>query len=402
MHVHRNCGTDSIVPETVITAMMETNDLSVISLLADMGNAEVKPSREDLAKVNGRHSPLSKPGRIVQWDAEWHWDATYEQFGHQALGGHLVLLGLNQASQMWEESPWRILDWAKKQNAVRGFAHFQYLSDNIPSQLNCCIPIDYPVEAALSNIDFISEDVYSSTMPDAGGFNAEAAMYAYYKLLNCGFKIGLAAGTDYPCNGNEPLGALLTYVKVDGELTYNKWINGIRDGKTVVSRNGHREFLDLVLGGNKGPGDELAVDSATTVNVEVKWTATEDLAGQVDIVHNGKAIKSEWVEVKRGEEVVIKTLVRFDNSGWICARRINKGEHQLHTASVFVSVAQKPIRASRSDALFFVAWIDNLLEKTKPGQAWARYFNKDRKIIRNRYKSARDIYQKIARESTIN
>ena len=132
----------------------------MISVLADMGNGEVKDSKADLPKVTGKMQPQSKDNRIIHWDTEWHWDATYSNFSNQALGGHLVLLGLKEAKQIWDESPYKILDWAAKQNAVKGFAHMEYLNDEIQDELNCCIPIDYPVEAALGTIDFISEDVY--------------------------------------------------------------------------------------------------------------------------------------------------------------------------------------------------------------------------------------------------
>ncbi|HTE29195.1 MAG TPA: hypothetical protein VK666_02390, partial [Chryseolinea sp.] len=198
IHVHRNCGDKKVLPESELPQMMAENDLDVISLLADMGNGEVLNSKEDLLKVDGKLAPQSKSGRTLQWDAEWHFDATYSNFDHQALGGHLVLLGLKEAHQIWEESPYKILDWARKQGAVTGFCHFQYLNDKVQNELNCCIPIDYPVEAALGTFDFVSEDVYGVGSPGAGWFDSESAMNAYYKLLNCGFRLGLAAGTDYP------------------------------------------------------------------------------------------------------------------------------------------------------------------------------------------------------------
>ncbi|HTF20962.1 MAG TPA: CehA/McbA family metallohydrolase, partial [Chryseolinea sp.] len=221
IHVHRNCGDKKVLPESELPQMMEENDLDVISLLADMGNGEVLYSKEDLLKVNGRAAPESKSNRLIQWDAEWHYDATFSTFEHQALGGHLVILGLKEAHQIWEESPSKILEWARKQGAVAGFCHFQYLNDKVQNDLNCCIPIDYPVEAALGTFDFVSEDVYGVGSPGAGWYDSEAAIHAYYKLLNCGFRLGLAAGTDYPCNENEPLGTLLTYVQIkDRSLTY--------------------------------------------------------------------------------------------------------------------------------------------------------------------------------------
>jgi hypothetical protein len=127
----------------------------------------------------------------------------------------------------------------------------------MPDSLNCCIPVDLPVEAALGNLDFVSVDVYGAYSPNNGNYFSNPAMETYYKLLNCGIRLGLAAGTDFPCNELEPLGTVLTYAQVDGNLSYNKWIEGIRSGRTLISRIGNTEFLDLKVNGSKGPGEEI-------------------------------------------------------------------------------------------------------------------------------------------------
>ncbi|MEO5891808.1 MAG: CehA/McbA family metallohydrolase [Ferruginibacter sp.] len=400
IHVHLNCGDGTIeLPENKLAGMMETNDLAVISLLADMGNGEVKDSKRDLPKVNGSDAAQSRPGRIIHWDTEWHWDATYSNFNHQALGGHLVLLGLKEAKQIWEESPYKILDWAKKQQAVKGFAHFEYLNDSIQHQLNCCIPVDYPVEAALGNIDFVSEDVFGTTSPNNGNYNSEAAINAYYKLLNCGFRPGLAAGTDYPCNNNEPLGTLLTYVKVKDKLTYAKWIKGIKEGRTVVSRNGHNEFIELKANGKYSSGDEIKIKNKGTVNIEVKWTANKLLSGKVELVSNGKVVTTMSGTAQPGKPMMLKAMLPFTKSGWICARRMDDKGHQLHSAAIYVNVDDKPVRASAEDAEFFIAWIDHILQQTAPGGAWDRYFTKDVPVIKERYQKARAVYEQILKES---
>ncbi|HYG36062.1 MAG TPA: hypothetical protein VEC99_14830, partial [Clostridia bacterium] len=93
MHVHRSCGGSPQSVSSIYNAMVNA-DLHIVSLLADMGNGEVQNPLTDLPKVNGQNDPISTSGRIVHWDAEWHWDATYTQFPHQALGGHVVALGL--------------------------------------------------------------------------------------------------------------------------------------------------------------------------------------------------------------------------------------------------------------------------------------------------------------------
>jgi hypothetical protein len=387
IHVHRSCNGGPAIPVSELRTRMEVNDLAVISVLSDMGNSEAQDRVEDLQKVNGNDAPQSGPGRIIHFAAEWHWDANQWESPHQALGGHLVLLGLTEAHKIWDESPYKILDWAKKHDALSGFAHMQYLNDHIQNKLNCCIPIDYPVEAALGTIDFVSEDVN-------GG---DPAVHAYYKLLNCGFRLGLAAGTDYPCNGGAPFGTLLTYVQInDGKLTYQKWIEGIKKGNTVVSRNGHNEFLEMKINGKYEPGDEIDIKNKGTVTIEVKWTAVKELTGRIELVSNGKVVATQIGTTKPGEPLILKTTQEFTKSSWICARRMDEKGHQSHTAPIYITVKNKPVRASAEDAEYFVKWIDNILEKIAPGGAWSRYYTQNLEDVMKRYRQSREIYSGIA------
>jgi len=391
IHIHRNCGdVTSIISETELTAMMEPNDLAVISVLADMGNGEVKDSRSDLPKVNGADAGYSKPGRIVHWDAEWHFDPAGVTFENKALGGHIILLGLKEAHQIWDESPYKILEWGKSQDAIMGFCHLQYLNDTIQNDLTCCIPVDYPVEAALGTIDFLSEDVWVN----------DASINAYYRLLNCGFRLGWAAGTDFPCNESRPFGSLLTYVQVkDLPMTYRKWIEGIKNGRTVITTNGHVEFLDLKINGVNGPGDEIKLKGKETVEIDVNWTSVKTLTGQIEIVCNGKVIAKMDGTAKSGEPVQMKISLKVNQSSWICARRMDENGHQSHTSPVYMTVRNAPVRASAEDARYFVKWIDNILVNITPGGPWNQYFTSDLDTVQKRYQKARGIYEKIAAES---
>jgi hypothetical protein len=391
MHVHRNCGeVTGIIPDFKIAEMMELNDLAVVSLLADMGNTEVKPSEIDLPKVTGNDAKESRPGRIIHWDAEWHFDPAGVTFEKQAIGGHLVLLGLKKAHQIWEESPYKILEWAEAQDAVTGFCHMQYLNDQFPDELNCCTPLDFPVEAALGTIDFLAEDVWMN----------DAAVSMYYKLLNCGFRLGWVAGTDFPCNNSEPIGSLLTYVQVkDSPLTYKKWIEGIKKGRTVVSLNGHNEFLDLKVNDNSGPGDEINLKQRGIVSVKVMWMAATELTGSIELVYNGSVVATREGTAKFGNPLLLKMTMEIQESGWVCARRMNENGHQSHTAPVYISVHNKPVRASAEDAAYFVDWIDKMIRKTSPNQDWNRYFANDLNEVQNRYRQAKAIYEEIKSEA---
>lgn len=394
MHVHRNCGGDSITPVKDLIKEMEVNDLMFLTVLADMGNGEVKDSEIDLARVTGGDAPESTSERVVRFDAEWHWDPEWVTFENKALGGHIIFLGLKEARQIWEESLYKVLEWGRKQNAVSGFAHMQHLDGTVQDNLTCCIPIDYPVEAAMGTIDFISEDIRGS----------ESVLSAYYRLLNCGFRLGLAAGTDYPCNHillpyKEPLGTLLTYVKIEGSPDYKKWAEGIKYGRTVISRNRNNEFLDLTVNGNCGPGDDIRAKEKADVSVVVKWTAKKQLFGRIELIRNGEVVAVQPGTSLPGEPLVLEVEQEFEKSGWLCARRMDENGHQSHTGAVYVTVDYMPVRASAGDAEYFVSWIDNLLENISPGGRWHKYYKNDYQEVRHRYIEARKIYRQISEEA---
>jgi hypothetical protein len=387
MHAHRSCGGSPVSVAGIYSTMVASN-LAVVLLLADMGNGEVQDPTTDLPLVNGQDASVSTTNRLVHWDAEWHWDATYDQYAHQALGGHVVLLGLTNAYQIWSEYTYPIFQFAHRQGGLAGFCHLQYLDDDFPQFLSCCTPIEYPVEVALGSCDFIAEDV-------TGG---DSAIHAYYRLLNCGFRPGFAGGSDYPCGSN--IGQTLTYVQIpSGPLTYRNWIQGLAAGRTVVSRSGHNEFLNLKVNGTAGPGDEIQLTNAGPVSVTAQWSAVAKLSGTIELVKNGVVVGSLAANVTASSPATFSANIAFTNSGWLCARRMNNGAHALQTAAVFVTVNHAPVRASVDDAQFYVQWMDNLLALTSPGSAWSSYFVTNRAQAQARYTAARTVYQQIAREA---
>jgi hypothetical protein len=396
-HVHRGmlCGRDNaktMLSPAELLSMMEPNDLDVISVLADVGNGEIRDAADDLQLITGRDHEVSTPHRLVHWDAEWHFDPKGVTFEQKALGGHLVALGLQSGHPIYDETTHPIIAWVQAQGGVVGFAHMQYLKDGIPADLDCCQPLEYPVEVALTPRVFLMEDVRGS----------DTAIAAYYRLLNSGFRPGLAAGTDYPCYENEPvpLGDLLTMVHIpDGQLTYRKWIDGIADGRTVVSRNGHDEFIDLKVNREAGPGDEIRLASAGSVDVEVTWTSRTAAEGSIEVVQDGAVVAAQRATVSPGSPGRLTASLKVTRSGWICARRMGEREHQSHTAAVFVTVGGRPVRASVDDPEYFVRYIDNLLEKTAENGAWGMYFRTEREAAHARYRAAKAVYERIASEA---
>ncbi len=402
-HLHRGIGCgrsnekEMLTPQQLLD-MMKVNNLAVICVLADAGNGEIEYADQDLKMITGKDNPVSTPDRIVHWDAEWHYDPQGVTFERKVIGGHLILLGLKHGGQPFAQYTYPIFTWAKEQGGIAGFAHMQYLPfafypppDGIPLSLDCCAPLEYPVETALGSASFLTEDV-------RGG---DSALEAYYRLLNTGFRPGLAAGTDYSCNDNEPLGTLLTYVRIpDGHLTYEKWIEGLAAGRTVVSRNAHNEFVDLKVNGMAQPGDEVRLEGAGPVRVRVEWRSVQKNLGRIEVVQNGAVVASQTAEVAPGSPAAFETTLTFRHSGWLATRRMDwQTGHRTHTGAVFVIVKGEPIRASAADARFFVSWIDNLLKQTSPGGNWSGFLSKDRDAAQKRYREARAIFVKRAAEA---
>lgn len=390
MHVHRSCGT-APVPVSQIFTDMTNRDLAVVSLLADSGNGEVQNATTDLPKVNGGDDPSSTASRIIHWDVEWHWDPIFTQYAHQVLGGHIVQLGMTSAQTTVAEYTFQLFQQAHQQNAIAGFAHFQYLGDGFPTTLDCCTPLEYPVEVALGSCDFISEDVTGS----------DSAIRAYYRLLNCGFRPGWAGGSDYPCSA--AIGDVITYVKVANGLTYRKWIDGIKAGHTVVSRNAHNEFLDFSVNASAGPGDEIQLPAGGgNVQLAVQWSANQALAGTIELVRNGVVIASVPAAVDSTHPATVNVTAQVPASSWIVARRMSDRGHEVHTAAVFVTVGGAPVRASVDDANFYVAWMDELLVRTSPGGPWNQFFPTSLAAAQARYQSARAVFQQIAADAAAN
>ena len=57
----------------------------------------------------------------------------------------------------------------------------------------------------------------------------------WYHTLNAGFRTRISGETDFPCISDDRVGLARSYAKVDGPLTYRKWLDAVRDGRSYVS-----------------------------------------------------------------------------------------------------------------------------------------------------------------------
>jgi hypothetical protein len=167
----------------------------------------------------------------------------------------------------------------------------------------------------------------------------------------------------------------------------------------VVTTNGHVEFLALEINDLATPGDEIKSSKGEPLQIEVTWTSNRELTGSIELVCNGKVVAAYPGTVRPGEPVTMHATLSIRESSWICARRMDDTGHQSHTAPVFVSVDNMPVRASADDANYFIGWIDNLIENTSPGGPWCRYFSSDLDVVQGRYRKARAVFEKISAEA---
>jgi len=176
----------------------------------------------------------------------------------------------------------------------------------------------------------------------------------YYKLLNCGFRLPVSAGTAAGVKPN-PTGFNRAYVRLDVPLTYSAYMNGFKTGRSFAT-NGPMIFLDVQ---GVGPGEELRIlDGDTRIEVTVTVFSAQPLA-RLNLVHNGRAINVvDLKHVASGEEWTwTGTIELDDHSGWLAAHVESAQEliRFAHTSPIWIEHPKRWV--SERDAAYFSKWI---------------------------------------------
>lgn len=185
----------------------------------------------------------------------------------------------------------------------------------------------------------------------------------YYRLLNCGFRLGVSGGSAI---GVMPLpaGYNRTYAQIDGPLTAEKLWAAIRDGRTFATSG---PMLSLTADGQP-IGSTLSLTSGNDHSVAVRAVVESiDKLESLELVHNGAVVHS--VNLTSQTEMPIRAVAEFslkpDRSGWVAARALFRAPdgllRQAHTSPVYISVDDQPV-ASAADARYMLRWIQRLEE----------------------------------------
>lgn len=194
----------------------------------------------------GKTSELSTADHLMRYDVE------VSGFPSSHCG-HLTLLRLKEDDypgteriEDWPTFDLPILKWAKQQGGVVGFAHsgfgLQLPGRELPNyrvpQFNGIGANEYVVDVTHDAVDFISTVDTPATWE----------LNIWYHTLNCGYRTRISGETDFPCIYGQKVGLGRSYVKLDGKLDYDAWVDGVRDGRCYVS-DGSSHLMDFRING---------------------------------------------------------------------------------------------------------------------------------------------------------
>src|SRR5262249_21463110 len=162
-----------------------------------------------------------------------------------------------------------------------GFVSYTHSAQNMADPyLGAYTGKGLPVDAALGKID--SMDLNNSY---------PACVPLWYRLLNCGFHLSASAGTD--CFMNHVVSRRTrsdrAYVRIDGDLTYEKWIEGLRLGRSFVT-NG--PFVEIIADGTHRTGDTVLLAGPGKVKIKAKAWWQLPLR-RAELIQDGKVIASK-------------------------------------------------------------------------------------------------------------
>ena len=244
----------------------------------------------------------------------------------------------------------------------------------------------------------------------------------WYRYLNCGFRLTATAGTDKMTNF-VTVGANRVFARIDGEFTYQAWIDALRAGRTFVTNS---PILRFMVNGRE-PGAVLRLNSKREGVVEIHAAADSQLPyHRLEIVCNGRVIaatsptglrhhaeirseypvkQSCWIAARALEDIdpYRKTGLKFSTvhieSGSLHGNYFGTRRPETvfaHTSPVYVIKDEKPIR-SWEDANYYVRYLDRCIQWLKSDGRFARPGDRGSSI--EAFESARAIYLKRAAEA---
>jgi len=368
VHVHMNyAGAYRNTPARLV-AQAAAENVSVVEDLIVNKEGRVP----DIAYFTAQPDPASTASTLLLHSQEFH-TSYWGHLGLLNLTGNIILPGYagypNTAAASLFPANGNVADLAHAQHALVGYVHpYETVPDpQKDSSLNHALPVDL----ALNKVDYI----------EILGFAEHKSTAAvWYRLLNCGFHLPAAAGTDAMANYSSlrgPVGLNRVYVNMpprqrNSSLKLRPWVDAFKKGKTFAT-NG--PLLGLTLNG-KEIGDTLQLPSG---NHEIKitaWLRSIVPIDHLELICNGQATRAFKIN-PGGTSADIKDTLPISQSGW-CLLRAFSDQSEYPILDMYPYATTSPIYievvgshpSHKEDAQYFEAWIDRMAEALNSNGDW--------------------------------
>jgi hypothetical protein len=223
-----------------------------------------------------------------------------------------------------------------------------------------------------------------------------ATSKVWYRLLNCGFRIPAGAGTDAMTNFASlrgPLGTDRVYVQSGLPLDRGRWYSALKAGKSFAT---NAPLLQLQVDG-VGIGGQVRLAAPGRVSVRLTLRSIVPM-DHLELVQNGRIVLA--IPLNRDHTSRDTTVsLEVAESGWLLLRAYSEraAEPVLDiypygtTSPVYLTVAGRPVR-SRSDADYFIAWLDRLRETAGSHQGWNSA--QEKREVLERIRMAREEFER--------
>jgi hypothetical protein len=349
-HIHANYTAEhhqTITPE----------DVRLYTAAEDLHYANMMVANSSGAFLHDRGYFEGRPHRLSAGNTVIYWN---EEVRNAGLYGHMCLFSLEKLVEPlytgfpntphWEDYPPNF-DMARRARAQGGAV--TYAHPGYAPTLEGASARELPVDVALGEVDAV--DVLSNN-PE------EVAMELWYRLLNCGLRVGVSAGTDSFTNVADHYtpGGGRVYARVEGRMGPGAWIRAFKQHRTMATK-GPAIFLTVQ---GREPGSEVHLPAGIQ-SLRVRGELVSQIpVDKLELIVNGKV---RFTRTSSFEETI-----SLDRSAWIALRAtgpwnrlvVNDAYAFAHTSPVFVYLGNQPI-ASREDAGFWMDWIDKLIARTE-------------------------------------
>jgi hypothetical protein len=236
-------------------------------------------------------------------------------------------------------------------------------------------------------------------------FEANHGLHLWYRYLNCGFRLAATAGTD-KMTTFVTVGANRVFAHVEGEFTYQNWINALKQGRTFVTNS---PVLTFTVNGYDA-GATLQYHSPEDRVAQVHAVAESQMPyDRMEIVANGAVVAQATPGGPR-HRAEIHLEYPVDRSCWLAARvcedmkayrkqgvdfqevHVPRGTRLsdyygtrrpetvfAHSSPVYVIRDGAPIR-SGEDAEYFMRYMDNAIHWLETEAKFARPADKQASI----------------------